>query len=633
MAPESRPRRGAEGAAREAVGRRRRGHALRAAAACAAAALSVLSFGVVRAEAQQLTSDAVAQIIAQAVGEATARHQPATIAVVDRVGNVLGVFRMNGAPLDVTVTSGRGVVGGLENAVVPDTAAAIAKAITGAYLSSNGNAFTTRTANYIVQEHFAPGTKDQPSGPLFGVQFSQLPCSDLSSRFPTSGMIGPQRSPLGLSADPGGIPLYSGGVLVGGIGVTSRGVYSDDLTVFVTESDPDELIALAGTVGFDAPAGIRANKITINGLLLPYTDVDTTALAANPGAAPSFAAINGTAGALVSVNGYYTAGLVPLNGTVYGTPASGIAPDSSGLFGNAQAYVLVDASNVNRFAPRPGTDGALALTAAEVQQILAQALAVGLQARSQIRQPLNSAAQVSSFVVDTNGGILGAVRAPDAPVFGIDVALQKARTAAFFSGAYAGNDLAAAGMGGYVGAARAFVGQAMLTGAYAFTDRANGNLSRPYYPDGIDGTPNGPFSNPINQWSIFTDGLQLDLVAANIVQHVGFIFGNNPDTVVACTGVARLPNGIQIFPGSVPIYRGSVLVGGIGTSGDGVDQDDLVSFLGLNNAGGVLNTGIGNAPVGIRADNLSPMGVALRYVNCPVDPFLGQQNQNACSGK
>ena len=144
-------------------------------------------FGAAPAEAQQLTSVTVGQVIAQAVGEAKARKQPATIAVVDRVGNVLGVFRMFGAPLYVTITSGRGVVGGLENVVVPDTAAAIAKAITGAYLSSNGNAFTTRTANFIVQEHFAPGTKDQPSGPLFGVQFSQLPCSDLASRYPGAG--------------------------------------------------------------------------------------------------------------------------------------------------------------------------------------------------------------------------------------------------------------------------------------------------------------------------------------------------------------------------------------------------------------------------------------------------------------
>ena len=37
-----------------------------------------------------------------------------------------------------------------------DHAAAIAKAVTGAYLSSEGNAFSTRTASQIVQEHFNP---------------------------------------------------------------------------------------------------------------------------------------------------------------------------------------------------------------------------------------------------------------------------------------------------------------------------------------------------------------------------------------------------------------------------------------------------------------------------------------------
>src|SRR3546814_19199565 len=52
----------------------------------------------------------------------------------------------------------------------------IAKAVTGAYLSSGGNAFSTRTASQIVQEHFppAPTTVGLESGPLFGVQFSQL---------------------------------------------------------------------------------------------------------------------------------------------------------------------------------------------------------------------------------------------------------------------------------------------------------------------------------------------------------------------------------------------------------------------------------------------------------------------------
>ena len=41
-----------------------------------------------------------------------------------------------------------------EGLVVPAAGAAIAKAITGAYLSSSGNAFSTRTASQIVQQFF-----------------------------------------------------------------------------------------------------------------------------------------------------------------------------------------------------------------------------------------------------------------------------------------------------------------------------------------------------------------------------------------------------------------------------------------------------------------------------------------------
>jgi hypothetical protein len=112
----------------------------------------------------------VQQVMAQAVTEARARNAKATVAVVDRVGNVLGVFRMTGADTSITVSSGRGISGGLEGiSVIPDALAAISKAITGAYLSTEGNAFSTRTAGQIVQQFFNVGETGQPAGPLFGV--------------------------------------------------------------------------------------------------------------------------------------------------------------------------------------------------------------------------------------------------------------------------------------------------------------------------------------------------------------------------------------------------------------------------------------------------------------------------------
>ena len=56
----------------------------------------------------------------------------------------------------------------------PAALAAITKAITGSYLSSGGNAFSSRTASEIVQDTFPPNpaTINLGSGPLFGVQMT-----------------------------------------------------------------------------------------------------------------------------------------------------------------------------------------------------------------------------------------------------------------------------------------------------------------------------------------------------------------------------------------------------------------------------------------------------------------------------
>lgn len=595
--------------------------------------------------AESLSSAEVGTVIAQAAAEARARGAAATIAVTDRVGNVLAVFAMPGAAATARIPSAPdGSNNDAQGLTIPGAGAAIAKAVTGAYLSSGGNAFSSRTASFIVQEHFppAPTTAGLESGPLFGVQFSQLPCSDLAARA-SDGLIGPKRSPLGLAADPGGFPLYQNGVVVGGIGVIADGTYGFDPNVLDRDTDLDEAIALAGTVGFEAPVAIRADRITADGTSLRYTDVEYPQIGNVAGA--SFA---GTAGTLVPVAGYFTgAGL--LSGAIYGTEASGVRASTAAEFANRDAFVLSNGAGTNRYPLRGGTDAAevaAPLTAAEARAILEEAFTVMSRARAQIRQPLDSRAQVTISLVDTRGSVLGLVRSPDAPVFGIDVSLQKARTVNFLSGPFAANELLAAPgeVPQFVARTRSFLADPnALTGAIAFSDRAVGNLSRPYFPDGEVGQPNGPLSRPIRQFSPFSTGLQSALVVGNLAQHLAFVTGASAsDTPRACTGLPgvaggnpRLANGMQIFPGSVPVYRGNTLVGAIGVSGDGIDQDDMISFLGLNNAGARVG-GIGNAPAAARSDRIvvqvGSRQVRLRYVGCPFAPFLDTAAQNVCEG-
>lgn len=595
---------------------------------------------------ESLSGTEVGTIIAQAAAEARARGGAATIAVTDRVGNVLAVFAMPGAAATARIPAAPdGTSRDAQGLTIPSPGAAIAKAITGAYLSSGGNAFSSRTASMIVQEHFppAPSTAGLESGPLFGVQFSQLPCSDLSARA-SDGFIGPKRSPLGLAADPGGFPLYKNGVVVGGIGVIADGVYGLDINVLDRDNDLDEAIALAGTVGFAAPDSIRANRITADGTSLRYTDTEYTQIGNVAGA--SFA---GTAGALVPVLGYYTgAGL--LAGAVYGSEASGVRASTSVEFANRDAFVLSNGAGVNRYPVRAATDAgdvASPLTAAEARAILEEAFTVMSRARAQIRQPLDSRAQVTISLVDTRGSVLGIVRSPDAPIFGIDVSLQKARTANFFSGRFAAADLNATSgeVPQFVARTRTFLGDpTALTGSFAIANRSVGNLARPYFPDGEVGQPNGPLSRPIAQFSPFSTGLQSALIVGNLAQHLGFVTGaSTADTPRACTGLPgvaggnpRLANGIQIFPGAVPVYRNGSLVGAVGVSGDGIDQDDMISFLGLNNASVRLGGGLGNAPAPIRADRIlvavGSRQVRLRYVGCPFAPFLDTAAQNVCEG-
>jgi uncharacterized protein GlcG (DUF336 family) len=530
--------------------------------------------------AGSLEPSEVQTIIAQAVSTAAQLNRPVTVAVTDREGNVLGVFKMTGAPASTQFRGGGPgpaqapnpltgfVPSGLDGTVVPAKLAASSKAGTASLFSTRGNAFNTRTAGFIIQEHFPPGVDFRSGGPLYGVQFSSLPCSDIK----IPGL------PLGLSGDPGSVPIYKNGAAVGGVGIEGDGVYTVDRDPSDFDQPFEEVIAVAAGRGFEPPALIRGDNILVDGIRLAYLNVNG---AASPATIP-FGSLPGALDPLFPIRGAQASVFTP-------AMVGGIAGE-------------VD----TRFFPFVGSPAITpnSLTSADVNTIIAHAAQQANITRAAIRQPLGSNARVTIAVVDTNGVVLGVFRQTDAPVFGFDVSVQKARTAAFYSGAGAGASLRAAGFGSYVD--RAAADGLKLDGSVAFTDRAGGFLHRPFFPDGINNTAAGPFSRQLNEWSVFNVGLQVDLIKANLEATLsGFS--------VPCTSVPGLPNGIQIFPGSAPLYKNGVLVGAIGISGDGVDQDDLITAAG---SGGYA------PPAAIRSDQVFVRGVRLPYLKFPRSPNL-----------
>ena len=517
------------------------------------------------AAATNLAQTDVQTILQQAASAASALGKSVNIVVTDREGNVLGLLAMPGTPSSTIRSVGR-LGQGLEGTVVPASEAATAKAATAAFFSTSGNAFTTRTAGFIIQEHFPPGISFRSGGPLYGVQFSSLPCSDIKK----------PSARLGLSGDPGGLPIYKNGLASGAIGVEGDGLYTVDRNPADDDQTFEEQIAASGIRGFEAPALIRGDNILVDGIRLPFSNV------ISPLAPATTASIAG------ATFGFGLGGAPPASEFVPQI-VGGVAGEVSPRFFPFIAGTVPSGS---------------ALTATEVGTIISHAAQQANITRAAIRQPLGSNARVTIAVVDTAGVVLGIFRQQDAPVFGFDVAVQKARTAAFFSGANAASALRAAGLGSYVDRAQADGLQ--FNGSFAFSDRATGFLHRPFFPDGIDNTAAGPFSTALSDWSPFNVGLQLDLVKTNFLASV-------VGPAVPCTSIPSLPNGVQIFPGSVPLYKNGVLVGAIGISGDGVDQDDLIGAAGANGF---------SPPAQIRADQIFVRGVRLPFLKFPRSPNL-----------
>lgn len=487
-------------------------------------------------ERPQLTVEEVQTLIIQAVEMAERLNEKIVVAVMDREANILGVFRMNGT------------TGSLEDPVL----GAAVKARTAAYLSSNQHGFTSLTACFITRSHFPPGVNNTPGGPLYGVPFSSIGGGDIQ---PNGGALPgqPGNGEPGLTGVPGGLPVFKNGLLAGAIGISGSSDTAQLLDDFLDTCQGifnDEIIALGAVQGFSVPDEKRGDNIFLDGIRLLYANAQT----------PS-------GNFTLSFSDLASRGTVDANFPIRASP-----PPRFPIEGE----VVLDASHDFRIR-----DGKF-LTAAEVKQIIDQAVAQANKTRAAIRRPIGTPARIFVTVVDVDGTVLGIWRTPDATLFSYDVSAQKARTALAFSDP-------ANPLGQLI---RRILGLAPDQ-PLAMTCRAVGFLSQRFFPPGIDSETLG---HPLEPGPLYIDvGNKFD-----------FEFQRQ-------LGLKPFGNGITIFPGGVPLYKNGQLVGGVGVSGDGVDQDDIITFAG--------SVGF-EPPPEIRCDQFFYKGVRLPYVKFPRRPEI-----------
>jgi len=446
------------------------------------------------------------------------------IAVTDRQGNILAVYQKPNAPATALANFG----------VQADTReVAVALARTAGFFSNDQAPLSSRTVRYISGIHFPPGIAFTGNAALYGIENTNRGCpfnADYvpGQAFPPARSIDGMTTGLGVltgkanlndsdpaAVNPGGVPLFKQGVMVGGVGVAG------------VSPDVAEFAALSGAVGagFGVPQPLPfPGEVIIDGVAVPF--VNQTTMPAGYAAG--------------SADGMYVRG-------PFGSPA----PPPEG----------------DLVAPHAGPLGGL--TQDEVESIVNAAVAEANLTRAIIRLPLGSRARMVIAVADLDGAVIALHRMPDATVFSIDVAVAKARNVVFFSGPNrTANDLPGVPMG------------------TAVTNRTISFGAQPLYPPGVDGSTPGPF-------------FQLYQI----------------DTLNPCTQGSQAPNknqnGIVFFPGALPLYRNGVLVGGLGVSGDGVDQDDFVTAAGA---------AAFPAPANIQASEIIDEGVRLPYLKFPRNP-------------
>lgn len=606
-----------------------------------------------------LTADEVRTMLSQAA--AASASNDAIIAIVDRGGRILGVRAESG--VSATIMNDPQLL-----AFAVD--GAVAEARTGAFFANDQAPLTSRTVQFISQTtltqreiqsnpnitdpnsplrgpgfvgaigthgHFPPGVQFTPQVDLFAIEhtnrdsilhpgadglkspsdFIELPNrfniadANIPATIPVNQRLQPPESyglvsgiapfaqARGIGTLPGGLPLYKDDAqgrhhVVGGIGVFfpgTTGFATEENSILDVTYDPNkrdrslEAEFIATTVA--GPAILRdfpGARLDLVGITLDVI---------GPG---------GTQGLDTLMQFGATLG--------HGDPNNGTnllirAPGADGRltpsdFTPVPGNILAGTPVPEGWLVTPH-DGA-GISAADVVKTVTQGIAQAVQTRAAIRLPLSVHTSMVFAVSDLNGQIVGLFRMPDSTVFSIDVAVAKSRNVAY----YANPNLLQS------------VDQLPgVPAGVAFTNRTFRFLALPRYPEGIDGSPPGFFSilndggaNPIT-------GVQVGApLPASAFQSVQGYDAFHPGTNFRDPLNPANQNGIVFFPGAVPLYH-SALIGGFGVSGDGVDQDDVVTFFG---AGGLT------PPANVaRADQIIFRDVRLPYQKFNRNPEGGLQ--------
>ena len=506
----------------------------------------------------------------------------ATIAIVDRTGRPIALFRQ-------------------PNALASNDDVAFGVARTAAFFSNSQAPLSSRTIRTISQVHFPPGVTNAGVGALYGIEQSNRGC-DLNVQWNANQCIPRARSINVFLGN--GDKCNSTDSSGCGQGLETGKILPDDSPY------PQEIgnrpVNAGGIPLYRVLDTSQVTKgIAKTGKLLGAIGV--VGIAGDPQLA-EFAAVTGAFGPL-NAN---VAPIIPLpsfplpnpqNVFIDGIRLPFLGPDQKlkfnsdglpiglqqpqGTSGGTSAGTFIYGPFNGGCAPNGYLAGPYAgtfLSATDVDTIIQRSVQASKRTRAAVRLPLNSYSRMVITVVDVDGTILAHYRMADSLFDAVDVVPAKARNVVYFNSA---DPHVRADLPG-------------IPAGYWVTTRTIGFGAQPFFPPGIDSDVIHPTPGP-SYTTLF-----------------------QPNIANPCTQGSQPANdnqnGVTFFAGATPLVRNGQLVGGLGVSGDGIEQDDYVTFLG---AGDFV------PPTKQWADQLKINGIRLPMFKFPRSP----EGVTECGGK